>query len=93
MWFRKHAKSMQNAMQTAPKPKYPEVGDVFRGVSFGMSEKEFEDCMRKDAVVNVDSTSHAWTSYSTTMFGHKFSKKYWMKSVLMYGRHSKTPSK
>lgn len=73
MWFRKHAKSMQNAMQTAPKPKYPEAGDVFRAVSFGMSEKEFEDCMRKDAVVNVDSTSHAWISYSTTMFGHKFS--------------------
>ena len=52
---------------------YPAVGDVFRGVSFGMSEKGFDQCIRKDAVVNVDSTSHAWTSYSTTMFGHEFS--------------------
>jgi hypothetical protein len=73
MWFKRHAESMRTAMQTAPEPKYPKIGDVYRSVSFGMSEKEFEDCMRKDAVVNVDSTSHAWASYSTTMFGHKFS--------------------
>ena len=52
---------------------YPAAGDVFRAASFGMSEKEFDDCMRKDAVIKVDSTSHAWTSYSTTMFGHEFS--------------------
>lgn len=72
MWFRKHAKSMQNAMQTAPEPKYPKIGDVYRSVSFGMDENEFDLCMRKDKIVRVDSTSHAWTSYDTTMFGHEF---------------------
>jgi hypothetical protein len=72
MWFKRHAESMRTAMQSESKPKYPAVGDAYRATSFGMSKQEFEDCMRKDAVVNVDSTSHAWASYSTTMFGHKF---------------------
>ena len=73
MWFSKHAKSMQDAMQTALEPKYPKIGDVYRSVSFGMDENEFDLCMRKDKIVRVDCTSHAWTSYETTMFGHEFS--------------------
>lgn len=72
MWFKKQADSMRAALQNASKPKYPEVGDVFRSISFGMDEKEFEQRMRKDEAVKVDSESHAWTSYHTDMFGSKF---------------------
>lgn len=72
MWFKRNADSMSTALQSASKPKYPETGDVFRSISFGMDEKEFEQRMRKDEAIRVDNESHAWTSYHTDMFGSEF---------------------
>ena len=71
MWFRRNAHSIQPALQNAPKPKYPEVGDVFRSISFGMSEDEFEACMRRDPEVRIDS-EHASPIHYITLFGTEF---------------------
>lgn len=57
------------------KPKvqktYPAVGDVFRGVSFGMSEDEFQACMRADPQVRIDD-DHAFPLHHITLFGTEF---------------------
>lgn len=71
MWFRRNADSIQPALQNAQKPKYPEVGDVFRSISFGMSEDEFEACMRRDTEVRIDS-EHASPIHYITLFGTEF---------------------
>ena len=61
---------------------YPAVGDVFRGVSFGMSEDEFHDCMRADPQVRIDDSSSS-PLHHVTMFGTEFliSPKYLHKEL------------
>ena len=50
---------------------YPAVGDVFRGVSFGMNEDEFHACMRSDPQVRIDD-DHAFPLHHITLFGTEF---------------------
>lgn len=50
---------------------YPAVGDVFRGVSFGMSEDEFHACMRADPQVRIDDSTSS-PLHHVTMFGTEF---------------------
>ena len=71
MWFRRNADSIQPALQNAQKPKYPEVGDVFRSISFGMTKDEFETCIRRDPAVRIDS-QHASPIHYITLFGTEF---------------------
>ena len=61
---------------------YPAVGDVFRGVSFGMSEDEFHACMRADPQVRIDDSPSSLLHH-VTMFGTEFliSPKYLHKEL------------
>lgn len=57
--------------QHSAEETYPAVGDVFRGISFGMSEDAFQACMRSDPEVRIDD-SHAFPLHHITMFGTEF---------------------
>ena len=63
--------------QEQRKFEYPQVGDVFRSVSFGMTEQEYTKRVRKDPEIKLDDT-HAFPIYSFKMFGvdFTFNEKY-----------------
>lgn len=63
--------------QEPKRVEYPEAGDVFRSISFGMTEQEYTKRVRKDPAIRLDDT-HAFPIYSFKMFGvdFTFSEKY-----------------
>lgn len=65
------AKVANTTANNANKAKFPAHGDVFRSVSFGMTEAEYQTAMRHDEQIMTDNT-HAHPIFKHRMFGSEF---------------------
>lgn len=67
-------KTSKSFYQTKIDDSYPNTGDAFRSISFGMNESEFNTRMRCDSEIRTD-RSHDWQSNYVSLFGYEFSIK------------------